>query len=230
MRDVDIRRELDAILHCQHSGDGDTLIRHEVGLCANERRIDIAVFNGEISGYEIKSDADTLNRLFRQAGAYGRVLDRVTLVTTLRHLEKAVDLLPSWWGVVVAKQDQGHVILKSMRKPCINTELDPFSLAQLLWRSEALEELKARGLSKGLSKKARHYIWLTLAEAIDIEELRVLVRERVKVRPEWLAGQRRVQNDATRPTVANGQQFLDQEPPESIVRSQRHRKNSVLQS
>ena len=204
MRDGDIRQELDTFLHQQHSGDHGTLIRHEVGICANERRIDIAVFNGEISGYEIKSDVDTLNRLFRQADAYGRVLDRVTLVTTLRHLEKAVDLLPSWWGVVIANQNQGQVILKSMRKPSINTELDPFSLAQLLWRSEALEELRTRGLSKGLSKKARHYIWLTLAEAIDIAELRVLVRERVKVRPEWSACRPHGQSDVTHPTVANG--------------------------
>ena len=91
------------------------------------------------------------------------------LVTTLRHLEKAVDMLPSWWGVMVAKAEQGRVILEPIRKPDINTELDPFSLAQLLWRREALEELKTRGLSKGLSKRARHYIWLTLAQAVDIE-------------------------------------------------------------
>lgn len=202
MRDGDIRRQLDALLREQHAGESDTLIRHEMGLCGGERRIDLALLNGEISGYEIKSDEDTLFRLLGQADAYKRVLDRVTLVTTSRHRDKAMGVLPSWWGVMVAHQERGQVILETVREPDINTEVDSFALAQLLWRDEALEELKSRGLAKGLSKKARYYVWLALAQAVDIEELRTLVRERVKARPEWLSGPPHEQSDATHPTVA----------------------------
>ncbi len=202
MRDGDIRSELDAFLRQQHADDPNTLIRHEMGLCGGKRRIDVALLNGEISGFEIKSDEDTLFRLFGQADAYRRVLDRVTLVTTSRHKEKAISLLPSWWGVKVARQSQGCVTLDTEREPGINTELDSFALAQLLWRGEALEELKNRGLSKGLSKKARHYVWLALAQSVTIEELRVLVRERVKARPEWLVAPRYARSGAMHPTVA----------------------------
>jgi hypothetical protein len=178
MRDGDIRRELDALLRKRYAGDLNTLIRHEMGLCAGQRRIDVALLNGEISGYEIKSDEDTLFRLLGQADVYGRVLDRVTLVTTSRHQEKSMGLLPLWWGIIVARQERGRVTLETVREPDINNELDSFALAQLLWRDEALEELKTRGLSKGFSKKARHYVWLELAQAVSIEELRVLVRAR----------------------------------------------------
>ena len=202
MRDGDIRRELDALLRQRHADDPNTLIRHEMGLCAGKRRVDIALLNGEMSGYEIKSDEDTLFRLLGQADAYGRVFDRVTLVTTSRHREKSMDLLPLWWGIIVARQERGYVILETVREPDFNTELDPFALAQLLWRDEALDVLRDRGLSKGLSKKARYYVWLTLAQAVAIEELRIIVRERVKGRPEWLGAPPHVQSDATHPTVA----------------------------
>ena len=111
-------------------------------------------------------------------------------------------LLPLWWGIIIARQERGRVTLETVREPDINTELDSFALAQLLWRDEALEELRARGLSKGLSKKARHYVWLALAHTVAIEELRDLVRERIKARPEWLGAPPHVQSGATLPTVA----------------------------
>lgn len=203
MRDGDIRRELDALLRQQHAGDPHALIRHEMGLCAGERRIDIALLNGELSGYEIKSDEDTLLRLHGQAAVYGRVLDRVTLVTTPRHREKSFSLLPLWWGIMVARQERGRITLDTIREPGINTDLDSFALAQLLWRDEALDELKSRGLSKGLSKKARHYGWLALAQAVKMEELRNLVRERLKARPAWSGGPPHVRSGVKPPTLTN---------------------------
>ena len=66
-----------------------------------------------------------------------------------------MDLLPTWWGVMVAKQHQGRIVFEEVRRPAVNTDLDPFALSQMLWRGEALEELRAKGLSKGLSNKAR---------------------------------------------------------------------------
>ena len=64
-RDCDIRLALENRLVQQHSNEPDTLIRHEVGICAGKRRLDMAVVNGEFTGYEIKSDADTLARFHR---------------------------------------------------------------------------------------------------------------------------------------------------------------------
>jgi hypothetical protein len=180
---------LHSLLLSRHGDDPDTLIRHEVGLCAGERRIDVAIVNGEFAGYEIKSDEDTLNRLVGQAQTYGRVLDRAILVTTKRHLESAESSLPTWWGVIVAYADEGTVHLETVREPLLNSQHDAFALAQLLWRDEALDELRIRDQAQGLSKKARHYVWSALAEAVTLEELRDLVRARLKARQEWPGGQ-----------------------------------------
>jgi hypothetical protein len=46
----------------------------EFGLEHGEVRVDVAVINGELHGYEIKSERDTLERLPRQVKAYSAVL------------------------------------------------------------------------------------------------------------------------------------------------------------
>jgi hypothetical protein len=203
MRDSDIRFALDALLRERHNGDSDTVIRHEVGLCAGKRRIDIAIINSEIVGYEIKSDEDTLNRLEGQAEVYGDVLDKAILVTTERHLDRALDKLPDWWGVTIAFTKKGTVCLKDIRKPGFNNRLDAFSLVQLLWRTEALEELRLRNKSQGLSKKARHYVWAALTDAVSLDELRSIVRSHLKARQVWPGGQLHGQNDVILPTITS---------------------------
>ncbi len=191
MRDPDIRLALHASLLGQYGNEPDTLIRHEVGLCAGERRIDVILVNGELAGYEIKSDEDTLHRLAGQAETYNRVLDKAILVTTRRHLDSALFALPNWWGVAVARAEHGEICLESVRKPALNAQHDAFSLAQMLWREEALTELRLRDKGQGLYKKARHYIWVALAEALSLDELRSVVRARLKARRDWPGGQLR---------------------------------------
>ncbi|MBI2855522.1 MAG: sce7726 family protein [Chloroflexi bacterium] len=202
MRDSDIRLALHDLLWTKHGSEPDTLIRHEVGLCAGKRRIDVALVNGELAGYEIKSDEDTLSRLAGQAEAYGRVLDRAILVTTKRHLGDALAELPNWWGVIVAHEEHGVILLESIRDPGLNDRHDMFSLAQLLWREEALEELRLRDKGHGLSKKARYYVWAALAAAVSPNDLRSIVRARLKARQEWPGGQLRLPNGVTPHTIA----------------------------
>ena len=60
MRDVDVRQSLRRALSAEHAGDAGTLIIEELGLCQHDSRIDVAAVNGELNGFEIKSDSDTL--------------------------------------------------------------------------------------------------------------------------------------------------------------------------
>ncbi|MFE3458287.1 sce7726 family protein [Nocardiopsis aegyptia] len=188
LRDTDIREVLTAELQARYADDPQTLIRHELGLCAGERRVDLAVVNGEMVGYEIKSDVDRLDRLAGQAAAYGRVFDRMSIVTTDRYVDDAVAMLPSWWGVLRIHHGQDGIVAEQVRVGRPNEEQDPFALAQLLWREEALDELKIRGLAKGLSKKRRWIVWQHLAQAMSVHELMKVVRDRLKARREWPTG------------------------------------------
>lgn len=203
MRDSDIRITLDTLLKRIYNSEPDTIIRHEVGLCAGKRRVDIVIINNEIIGYEIKSDEDTLKRLEGQAAAYGNVLDKAILVTTKRHLEKALNKLPEWWGIMVAREENRNIYLETIREPIKNLEHDAFSLAQLLWREEALEELHLRHKDQGLSKKARYYVWDTLAQAVTLNDLRSIVRSRLKERQDWPGGQLRALDDVNLQKITN---------------------------
>ncbi|WP_024934033.1 sce7726 family protein [Actinomadura welshii] len=188
-----VRQSLLSLLQDRHRDDPDTLIRHEMGLCAGARRVDLAVINGELAGFEIKSDQDTLERLAGQAADYGRVLDRVTLVTTDRYLVRAAALVPDWWGLVRAApadgDETGVVELGEVRAARVNSVQDPFAVAQLLWRDEALAILRARGQHKGVQRERRWLVWERLATVLPLPELRRLVCVQLKARQAWPGGQ-----------------------------------------
>jgi hypothetical protein len=202
VRESQIRASLLLALRDRHGADPNTLIRQELGLCAGARRVDLAMINGELVGFEIKSDQDTLYRLAGQAEAYGQVLDRVTLVTTARYIDKAAALVPTWWGLIRADPADGsgqtptgnkdvsarEAVLTRVRPAALNTEQDPFAVVQLLWREEALAILRERGLHRGLERKRRWIIWQHLAEAIPLPELRALTRDQLRARRTWPGG------------------------------------------
>src|SRR5262249_26817602 len=78
--DSGIRPGLRSWLRLKHADESDTVLIEELGLCRGRVRVDVAVVNGLLHGYEIKSDRDSLRRLAGQVEVYGKVLDRATLV------------------------------------------------------------------------------------------------------------------------------------------------------
>src|SRR5713226_6200533 len=78
MKDSQIRDALKSDLLARYSQDPDTVIIDELGLRHGASRIDVVVVNGNLHGFELKSDRDTLKRLPRQTGIYNSILDFVT--------------------------------------------------------------------------------------------------------------------------------------------------------
>lgn len=185
-RDIDIRTSLHRVLLNEHKNEPDTLILDELGICQGDARIDVAVVNGAINGFEIKSESDTLERLPRQCEAYNKVFDTVTILTASRFIDGITDVIPEWWGVTLVEMEKdGTVHFFSYREPSRNTNIDPYVLAQLLWRDEAVEILKVRGLHRGLLSKPRKDIWVALANKIPLVELQAEVRKCLKERLNW---------------------------------------------
>ena len=189
MNDSDIRQVVLSKLNREYHDDPKTMIIEELGLCQGDARIDIAVVNGSIHGFEIKSDKDTLRRLNNQIEIYNRSLSFVTLVVGEKHLTAALKLIPKWWGVIIANENSDQKpLLRIRRKAKSNLFLDPFAVAQLLWRDEALTALKRKGLHKGFANKPRAVLWRRLAEHLPTEELPSLVRSFFKARENWRSG------------------------------------------
>lgn len=189
MRDTDIRKVLLKSLQDKYGNRRDTLIIEELGLCQGDSRVDIAVINGSLHGYEIKSERDTLDRLPSQQDYYNRVLDCVTVVASSCHLSKVEKLVPSWWGLCEAEYKNRKLLIRKIRPDSQNNEVDPTAIVQLLWREEALDVLKKRDLHKGIVSKPREVLWHRLAECLPIDELRFEVRERIKARQYWRSAQ-----------------------------------------
>lgn len=185
MKDTDIRKVLLHQLHNSYIDDTDTIIVEELGLCQGEARIDVAVINGSIHGYEIKSELDTLKRLPAQREIYNKTLDTITLIAGTNHVEHAINEIPKWWGVAEAIYIRNKIHINKIRRPKHNNNADPYSIVQLLWRDEALDALRTRGLHRGFVSKPREVLWNRLVEHLDFNELRHEVRCRIKSRCNW---------------------------------------------
>lgn len=186
MRDRDVRSAVKNHLNRLHAGDPDTRIVEEMGLWSGSVRIDIAVINGEFCGFELKSDRDTLNRLPSQADIYSRIFDRVELVVGYRHAIKADPIVPEWWGITHAVAQSGVVTLHKHRAGNVNPAREPYLIAQLLWKDEAVAVLESLGLASGWRSKSVRRIHERLAEELPPDTLRQQVRSMLKIRSGWL--------------------------------------------
>lgn len=185
MRDRDVRTALRAVVDAQFSDEPGTIRIDELGILNGSSRVDLAIVNGSLHGYEIKSATDTLERLPSQIEAFSSVFDTVTLVVADKHARDAAALIPRWWGIYHATESvDGSVTLKWHRKPRSNPAINPIALASLLWRDELIEVLSIKGVKgvKGKNREALHYV---IAEFIEIGELKRIVRNALKTREQW---------------------------------------------
>lgn len=165
-------------------------IFEELGVRHGTARIDIAVINGIMHGYEIKSDRDTLSRLPEQMAEYNAVFDKLTLVVGKHHLYNAINIIPDWWGIMVAKINANNeVVFYTIREAEDNQEQVGVSIARLLWREEALQILEEQNKAAGFYSKTRGLIYERLANVLDVDTLKERVRETLLVSREgWRSG------------------------------------------
>ena len=161
-------------------------IIEELGIQHGTARIDIALINGVMHGYEIKSDCDTLERLPEQVQEFNTVFDKLTIIVGKRHLYHAVHVVPDWWGITVAKFDNANrLVLQLIREPEKNTCQVGVSIARLLWKNEALQILERRNRAAGLRSKPREVIYTRLADVLDIKTLKKTVSALLVSREHW---------------------------------------------
>lgn len=187
--DKDIRKILiDKISKLQQFvSDPNTIIVHEMDVCIGCARVDIAVINGKIHGYEIKSERDNLERLPSQVEFYNKIFDTVTLVTSEIHSSKAVDMIPNWWGLDCVTTDDKEVYIESKRFPQENKGVEVFYLSQLLWKQELLELLEQSGISRGIKTKTRYELGKIVEDNIKPTDVSAFVRQKLKNRKSWKA-------------------------------------------
>jgi hypothetical protein len=188
VREAEVSAALQALVRSKADHPGSRIMP-ELSLCQSEARIDLAVANSRLLGWEIKTAADTLDRLPGQQEVYSRIFDRLWLVADTRHIDRGLGLIPDWWGVMTITQRGGQCHLNEVRRSRINPGVHLGSLVRLLWREEVLQELESLNLAEGLNRSPRRELWHALAAAaprhISAPRLRDRVRIRLKERQGW---------------------------------------------
>lgn len=158
----------------------------ELGLAHAQSRVDLAVFNGHLHGYEIKSAGDTLDRLPRQLAIYTGALQKLTLVIATRHLDATDAIAPDWCGVTeIVEGPRGGITFASRRRARVNPDIDAFMLAHLLWHPEAQDLLRARGASKADVNAPRKKLYRLLADEMPVPELASAIKAAMASRTRW---------------------------------------------
>lgn len=186
MNEEQLRQAVKTNVLAKYAQDQNTRVVEEMAIHHGAGRIDIAVINGTLHGFELKSDLDSLRRLPRQIELYGLVFDRLTLVTGRPHLKRAEEILPEWWGIKAATiNTYGHFEFEDLRKSLNNPSVNSLSLAKLLWRNEALTFLEEIGHADGVRHKSRALVYDRLVNVLDLASIQAKVRLQLKSRTGW---------------------------------------------
>lgn len=188
MKELDVRRllyqtEIKRVL----AAHPKSRVVDELELSRGEARVDVAVINDCLHGYEIKSASDNLLRLDRQQEIYKRVFEKMTLVVDEKHAHEAVKIVPSCWGLIVVGIRDGAPYADEIWPARTNRELDPLAMAQLLWREEIMELMQYFDLDQGNKSKSRKLLWQVLAKKLTVDQLKAFVCYKLKQRNKWKA-------------------------------------------
>ena len=164
----------------------EVLVLDELGLAHARSRVDMAVINGYVHGYEIKSAVDKLDRLPRQLDIYRKSLQRLTLVVAPRHLDTVEIAVPNWCGILeVVQGPRGGIGFRCVQRPRTNPDVDPFMLAHLLWREEASTALAELGVARRDLKGTRKDLYRLLLGMVSVSNLTALIKRSMLQRRSW---------------------------------------------
>jgi hypothetical protein len=150
-----------------------TSFLEEINLCGGKSRIDILVVGEQLHGIEIKSDRDHLNRLERQLATYNQVVSFISIVGSMRTLEKIKDRVADHVGLIMIGQweETGQLFCKVLKKAKKNPYRQSYYIAQLLHKNELVQLLRLHGAPADIVMKTRQELWQLLVQLVNEDQL-----------------------------------------------------------
>ena len=150
----------------------DYILINELVFEDGKRRADLVLLGHTFDVYELKSDLDNLDKLAGQIEDYKKTFDRITVVTTQKHISSVRNICPEQVGILLVTADETKLVRKA--KPY--KRFDRFSLASIL-KSPTLNslcmDLDAPLRSKMSVTDKRFYI----SHRMDTQSLKDLVKK-----------------------------------------------------
>ena len=173
MNDDQIREALIRKVLSKYLANPNNYLKEELGLRHGSNRIDIVLIGEKLHGFEIKSDRDNLQRLTEQSLIYSKIFDKMTLIVGYKHAYNALKMIPEWWGVkLVHKGPKGGIYFSTARLSKYNPSPSKEEIVRLLWKDEALEFIKRKGITIASDIRTKNKIYSKIVEISTLDEIR----------------------------------------------------------
>lgn len=123
-----------------------------------------------IAGIEIKSDADTYERLKRQVRDYDKYFDRNIIVVGSTHALRVREHVPENWGIISAEEENGKFDFYIVREPALNLKRKIKLKMSFLWRTELADILSKNGMCR-YTGKSKAFVSDRIIEKVPEEVL-----------------------------------------------------------
>lgn len=185
MLESDISQALESYLHSPLLGRKEQLFLKELRLSGGAARADLVNIEA-MHCYEIKSEKDSLKRLVNQGSRYIRVFNKITLVAAEIHLDLALKIIPSWWGVILVPKSVDEPFVE-IRQAGSNPMLVPSQLTKLLTKQECLDVLSGEGLVRGKKSLSLYRLQGVIEEVLSLEKLKEAIVKALQSRVRGLS-------------------------------------------
>lgn len=178
LRDKDIR-EIFQLYHNKRFPSCKLI--HELRVNNGNAIADLVSVGKAIHCYEIKSDADNINRAIKQSKSYDITFNKVTLVTTKNHVPNALKLLPEYWGII-SIEVRHSIKVKYIRRASISPIFSARSALNILWKEELLSHLFENGAENVSSKLSRIKLIDFILDSQNKGQVRDMISNSLKIR------------------------------------------------
>lgn len=127
--------------------------------------------------YEIKSDKDKISRVLVQAKSYDIVFQKISLITTPSKCQKAIDIIPAYWGIIIVSKDPENKV-SYVRKALPSPYFSEKKALQTLWRDELINIVTTKKIiEKSTSKLNRSVLIDSICDNLSSTEICKLVND-----------------------------------------------------
>jgi len=121
--------------------------------------------------YEIKSDKDKIARVVEQSKSFDIVFKKISLITTLTHYKKALDIVPPYWGIIVVSNTPKNKVCY-YRKAVYSPYFSKQKALHTLWRDELLDIILLKNINeKSINRSSRSKIIDVLCNNLSTTEI-----------------------------------------------------------
>lgn len=158
----------------------DAILVSEMVIANWSRRADLAIANGRLYAYEIKSDGDSLKRLPGQIDSFSAHFDKVTVVAASKFVSSILKDYPAHVGVLEAYSSGSKIKFRQARAGRLVENRDIFRLSTFLTKAEIIKLLRQNGYK--LSSDATRRQLVEMVSKLPLKQVKSFVLACVKAR------------------------------------------------